>query len=102
MTAAQDPGSLVVQPTIVAQGTPVEITYTGGRKLQVSVDFGPWQDIPIDSATGKGTFTAPPGSSVLAFSDWQGNSAIVEVFSPSSPPCTPDDSPASRSSSWEL
>lgn len=63
----KSPG-LVVEPNPVVEGQDVEVTYTDGDPLYVSIDGGPWQPVPLD-ADGNGTVQAPTGSESLVISN---------------------------------
>ena len=73
-----------MQPNPVVEGQDVTVDYQGDGPLYVSVDGGTWQEVAVDPATGKATVTAPPGSTVLSFSDMKPsspNEMSVEVLS---------------------
>lgn len=77
-----DPG-VMVQPDPAIEGGDVEVSYSGPGPLMVSVDGGPWQELPLDDA-GRGTFTVPGGVRGLSFSDLHRpvpTEAFVEVQS---------------------
>lgn len=85
----QGPGGILVEPENVQEGEDVEVAYDGQGSLYYSVDLGPWQELPIDPATGKGKVTAPVGASFLVISDRDlqgGSRVVVEIFNTASPP----------------
>ncbi len=75
-------GTIEVDPNPVLEGEDVSIHYEGTGPLAVSVDGGPWQELPLDK-DGDGTLTAPVGSGVIVIADQSDpeNEAIVQVES---------------------
>ena len=78
----QGSGGISVSSSTVPEGQDVEVQHDGSGKLELSIDGGPWVDVPVDPKTGRAKVTAPVGSKYLVFADQANNKSItVEVVS---------------------
>jgi hypothetical protein len=65
MQGSQGTSTLKVDPNPVVEGSDITIHCDGSASVEVAVDAGNEQTVPIDTSARSGTFTVPVGARVL-------------------------------------
>lgn len=79
--------NLSVSSTSVTEGEQVDVNYQGQGPVMYSVDGGPWMEVPIDTSSGTGSITAPPGSRTIVIADQENlnSEQNIEVIASEAP-----------------